>query len=122
MEINPIKTEADNEAALKEIEALWNSPEGTPEGDRLEILVTLVHAFEEKAYPMESPDAVAMLEFMMEQRDATEADLAALFEDADAAREILARKRYLTLPQIWKLEKEWHIPAETLVAHYDLVA
>ncbi len=106
MEINPIKTDEDNAAALKEIEALWNAAPGTPEGDRLDILVTLVHAYEEKRYPMEPPDAVEMLEFMMEQQNKTANDLALIVGGPDqrgrgarsqalphASRNLATRKR-----------------------------
>ena len=81
----------------------------------------LVERYEQKRWPIGESDAVEVLTFMMEQQGKTLCDLAVLLGDPIAAHEVLHRKRYLTLPQIWQLEKDWHIPAGALVGKYDLV-
>src|SRR5512147_2913579 len=101
MEIKPIRSEADYEAALKEIETLVNSQPGTPEGDRMDVLVTLVQAYEASHYPIPEPDdPVGVLEYYMESRGLSRADLLPYLGSKERVSEILNRKRGLSLQMI----------------------
>lgn len=122
MEIKPIKTDEDYRAALREIDQLWLSPEDTPEGDRLDILVSLVERYEAKHYPMRKLDPVETIIGHMDLTGRTQADLAALLGSRSRASEILNRKRALTLEMIHKLHEQWGIPAGLLVKPYKLDA
>ncbi len=117
MEIRPIHTKADYKSALKEISRLMESdPDiGTPDGDRLDILVTLVQAYEAKHYPIDLPDPIEAIKFRMEQADLTPKDLEPMIGRMNRVYEILNRKRSLTLPMIRKLHQELGIPAESLI-------
>jgi HTH-type transcriptional regulator / antitoxin HigA len=113
--VRPIRTEADYEAALGEINALMDAMPGTLEGDRLDVLATLVEAYEEKHYPIEPPDPVEAIKLHMEQSGTTNADLGRLIGSVARAREVLARRKPLTLAMIRRLRDEWHIPADSLI-------
>ena len=117
MEIRPIKTEEDYKAALGEISAFFdNEPEpGSAEGDRFEVLITLVEAYEAKHYPIELPDPVEAIKFRMEQAGLTPKDLVPFIGRLNRVYEILNRKRPLTLNMIWKLHQKLGIPAECLI-------
>ncbi|MFA7680033.1 MAG: transcriptional regulator [Pigmentiphaga sp.] len=117
MDIRPIRTEADYQAALKEISRLMESdPEiGTPDGDRLDVLATLVQAYEAKQFPIDLPDPIEAIKFRMEQAGLTPKDLEPMIGRRNRVYEVLNRKRSLTLPMIWKLHKELGIPAENLI-------
>ena len=115
MEIRPMKTNVDYRTALKEIETLMRAKENSPEGDRLDVLTTLVEAFEERRFPMEAPDAVAAIRFRMEQMGLTRKDLEPILGSRARVSEILNRKRPLTLPMIRRLAAELKIPAEVLI-------
>ncbi len=115
MEIRPIKTEADYEAALKEIEGLMTAVADSPEGDRLDVLVTLVEAYERDHYPMGFPDPVEAIKFRMEQQGLTVEDLVPVIGRKNRVYEILARKRPLTLRMIEGLHETFAIPAESLL-------
>lgn len=117
MEIRPIKTEADYEATLKEIEDLMSAEAGSPEGDRLDVLVTLVEAYEREHYPMDFPDPVEAIKFRMEQQGLTVEDLVPVIGRKNRVYEILARKRPLTLRMIEGLHETFAIPAESLLKH-----
>ncbi|GLR25722.1 helix-turn-helix domain-containing protein [Limnobacter litoralis] len=117
MEIRPIKTEADYEATLKEIEGLMVAEAGSPEGDRLDVLVTLVEAYEREHYPMDFPDPVEAIKFRMEQQGLTVDDLIPVIGRKNRVYEILARKRPLTLRMIEGLHEIFSIPAESLLKH-----
>jgi HTH-type transcriptional regulator/antitoxin HigA len=117
MQIKPIKTDADHESALREIEALWGAAEGTPDGDRLDVLATLVDAYEEKRWPLDEMDPVEAIEAAMAHEGHTRADLALLIGN-NRATEILKRKRALTLPMIRRIAREWHVPERLLVREY----
>ena len=117
MEIRPIKTEADYEATLKEIEGLMAAEAGSPEGDRLDVLVTLVEAYERQHYPMDFPDPVEAIKFRMEQQGLTVDDLVPVIGRKNRVYEILARKRPLTLRMIEGLHETFSIPAESLLKH-----
>jgi len=115
MEIRPIKTEADYEATLKEIESLMSAQAGSPEGDRLDVLVTLVEAYEREHYPIDFPDPVEAIKFRMEQQGLTVEDLVPVIGRKNRVYEILARKRPLTLRMIEGLHESFAIPAESLL-------
>ncbi|MCU7918694.1 MAG: transcriptional regulator [Candidatus Thiodiazotropha sp. (ex Dulcina madagascariensis)] len=115
MDIKPIKTDADYRAALKEIEALMMAEPDMPEGEKLDILVTLVEAYERKHYPLDLPDPVEAIKFEMEQKGLTVKDLEPMIGKSNRVYEILNHKRSLTLKMIWKLHRGLGIPAESLI-------
>jgi len=115
MDIKPIKTDADYRAALKEIETLMMAAPDTPEGEKLDVLVTLVEAYESKHYPLDLPDPVEAIKFEMEQKGLTVKDLEPMIGKSNRVYEILNHKRSLTLKMIWKLHLELGIPAECLI-------
>ena len=117
MDIRPIRTESDYKAALKEVSRLMESdPDiGIPNGDRLDVLATLVQAYEAKHFPIDLPDPVEAIKFRMEQASLTPKDLEPMIGRRNRVYEVLNRKRSLTLPMIWKLHKELGIPAENLI-------
>ena len=117
MDIKPIRTEADYKAALKEISALMeHDPElGTAEGDRLDILSTLVEAYENRHFPMDLPDPVEAILFRMEQQGLKPKDLEPMIGQRNRVYEILNRKRPLTMAMVWRLHKDLGIPAESLI-------
>lgn len=113
--IKPIKTEADYDAALAEIDVLMDASPGTPEGDRLDILVTLVEAYEAKRWQINPPDPIAAIELRMQQRGLTRRDLEKILGSRSRVSEVLNRKRPLTLEMIRRLHALWGIPAESLI-------
>jgi len=115
MEIKPIKTKTAYRAALKEIDTLMLARPNTAEGDRLDVLVTLVEAYERKQFPMDLPDPVEAIKFCMEQRALNAKDLVPMIGGLNRVYEILNRKRPLTLRMIWRLHKGLGIPAESLI-------
>ena len=115
MNIRPIKTDSDYRAALKEIEDLMMADPDTPEGEKLDVMVTLTEAYEAKHFPMDLPDPVEAIKFEMERRGLTVKDLEPLIGKSNRVYEILSRKRSLTLKMIWKLHKGLGIPAESLI-------
>lgn len=117
MEIRPIRTDADHADALAEIDRLWGAAPETEEGARLEILLTLVDAFEEAHHPIPDSDPVAAILFMMEQRGLRTDDLAPLI-GRGKVDDVLNRRRPLTLPMIRRLSAELHIPTDILVRPY----
>ena len=120
MDIMPIRCEVDYDAALGAIDSLMGAAPDTPEGDRLEVLVTLVHAYEARRWPVEAPDPVAMIEHAMEACGYRQKDLAAVIGSQSHASEVLSRRRPLTLPMIRALSAKWDIPADVLVREYAL--
>jgi HTH-type transcriptional regulator/antitoxin HigA len=118
MEIRPIHNDADYRAALKQVSALVDSdPEaGTPEGDRLDILATLVEAYEARHMPIAPPDPVEAIKFRMEQSGLSVQDLEPIIGKSNRVYEILNRKRPLTLAMIRRLHQKLGIPAEVLIA------
>ena len=119
MEIKPIKTKADYRAALKEIEALMAAEADTPEGERLDVLVTLVEAYERKHYRLDLPDPVEAIRFRMEQKGMTPKDLVPMIGRINRVYEVLSRKRPLTLAMIQRLRSELGIPADSLIKQPD---
>ena len=101
MNIKPLKTKTDYKAALKEIDSLMRAKPGTPAGDRLDVMVTLVHAYEAKHYPLDLPDPVEAIKFTMEQKGLTVKDLEPMIGRSNRVYEILNRTRPLTLKMIW---------------------
>ncbi len=115
MNIKPIKTDADYRAALKEVEVLMMAEPNTPEGEKLDVLVTLIEAYERKHFPLDLPDPVEAIKFEMEQKGLTVKDLEPMIGKSNRVYEVLNRKRSLTLKMIWKLHQELGIPAESLI-------
>lgn len=115
MDIKPIKNDVDYQNALNEISHLFHADPNTPEGDKLEILTTLVQAYEDEYYPIDFPDAVDALNYWMESRGLERKDLQIFIGTRARVSEILNRKRELTLSMIRKLYEGLHIPAELLI-------
>ena len=120
MNINPIRTEQDYEAALLEIESLFEAEPGTPEADKLDVLVTLVEAYEEKHYPIPLPDPIEAIEYHMERLGLNRRDLEAYIGSRARISEILNRKRPLTLKMIRRLQAGLGISLEVLAQKYPL--
>ncbi len=115
MDIKPIKTDADYRTALKEIESLMMAEPNSPEGERLDVMVTLTEAYEAQHFPMDLPDPVAAIKFEMERKGLTVKDLEPMIGKSNRVYEILNHKRSLTLRMIWKLHDGLGIPAESLI-------
>jgi len=118
MKIKPIKTDADYDTALKEIERLFNAVPDTPEGDRLEVLTTLVQAYEEKRFHIPLPDPIEAVLYYMESRGLSRRELERCIGSRARVSEVLNRKRPLTMEMIRKLHKELGISAEVLIQPY----
>lgn len=116
MDIKPIKNKRDYRRALKEIDKFMDARPNTPAGDRLDVLATLVSAWEEKHHPIEAPDPVEAIRFAMEQRGLTRRDLEPYIGSRARVAEILNRKRSLTLGMIRRLHAGLGIPAEVLIS------
>ena len=119
MDIRPIRSDKDHASAIAAMEALWNAPEGSPDYDRLDVLATLVDAYEAVRWPIEAADPVEAIKAAMAFQGHTQEDLANVI-GANRASEVLHRKRHLTLPMIRKLTAAWHIPPERLIGKYEL--
>ena len=115
MDIKPIRSEEDYRATLREIESLMRAVAGSAEGERLDVLATLVEAYERQHFPLELPDPVEAIKFVMEQRGLTVKDLEPMIGRANRVYEFLSHKRPLTLKMIWKLHRDLGIPAECLI-------
>jgi HTH-type transcriptional regulator / antitoxin HigA len=116
MDIKPIKTDADYRSALKEIESLMMAALGTPEGEKLDVLVTLAEAYESKHHALDLPDPIEAIKFEMERKGLTVKDLEPMIGKRNRVYEILNRKRALTLPMIRRLNQGLGIPAESLIS------
>lgn len=116
MDIQPIKTEKDYDLALQTIEALWESEEGTVEGDQLDILITLVDAYEQINHPIYPPDPIAAIEFHMDQNELTRVDLEEYIGTRARVSEVLNGKRGLSIEMIRSLYEGLGIPLESLIA------
>jgi HTH-type transcriptional regulator / antitoxin HigA len=114
-EIKPIRTEADYEAALSEVEQLWGAKSGTPKGDRLDVLATLIEVYEERRYPIDPPDPIEAIKFRMEQQGLTRKNLEAMIGTRTRIAEVLSRKRALSIAMIRRLHVALGIPAEILI-------
>ena len=115
MDIKPIRTEADYRASLREVESLMRAAPDSPEGERLDVLVTLVEAYERHHFPLDLPDPVEAIKFVMDQRGLTVKDLEPMIGRSNRVYEVLSHKRPLTLKMIWNLHKGLGIPAECLI-------
>lgn len=116
MKIKVIKTEREHKMALKAIDGLWSAKAGSPQGDTLDLLVTLVESYEEKKHAIASPDPIAAIKFRMEQEGLDNSDLAKILGGRNRASEIMRKKRGLSLEMIRNLHTKLHIPAESLLA------
>ena len=114
-DLKPIRDEAGYDTAMNEIERLWGSPSGTPKGDRLEVLITLVDAYEARADPMDPPDPIAAIEFRMEQMGMTRKDLEPMIGSRARVAEIMNRKRSLSIEMIRRLHEGLGISADVLI-------
>lgn len=113
--LRPIRTKANYEAALKEIERLWGARSGTPAGDRLDILATLIEAYEDERYPMDPPDPIEAIKFRMEQQGLTRKDLEGILGTRTRVAEVLNGRRGLSINMIRRLHEKLGIPAEVLI-------
>ena len=121
-ELKPIRTKADHKAAMAEINRLWGSKDGTPEGDRLSVLAILVQAYEDKHCPMDPPDPVEAIKFRMDQMGWTRSDLEPLIGGRGRVSEVLSGKRRLTIEMIRKITGTLNIPADVLIRPTAMIA
>ncbi|MGB5714254.1 MAG: transcriptional regulator [Waterburya sp.] len=120
MELRPIKTESDYQNALQEIEKLFDAKPDSPELDRLDILTTLVEAYEQQHYPVDAPDAISAILYYLEARGLSHQDLAASIGEIEQVTAILNRQQPLNLDAIRRLNQDFGIPAEVLIKPYSL--
>ena len=123
MNVKPIRKKVDYEAALREIEKLISAAPkpGTPKADKLDVLTTLVEAYESKHHPIAPPDPIEAIKFAMEQFGITRKDLQSQLGSRSRVSEVLNRRRPLTMTMAWRLHVAHGIPAESLLRPYDLV-
>lgn len=114
-EVKPIRTKRDYEASLKEVERLWGAKAGTRDGDRLDVLATLIDAYETEHYPMDPPDPIEAIKFRMEQQGLTRRDLEEIIGTRTRIAEVLNRKRGLSMGMIRRLHERLGISAEVLI-------
>jgi HTH-type transcriptional regulator/antitoxin HigA len=114
-EIKPIRTEVAYEAALIEIDRLWGAKLGTPKGDRLDVLATLIDAYESKHHPIDPPDPIEAIKFRMEQQGLTRKDLEGILGTRTRIAEVLNRRRGLSINMIRRLHDKLGISAEVLI-------
>ena len=114
-DVKPIRTRKDHEAALKKIERLWGAKAGTPEGDRLDVLATLVDAYEAAQFPIDPPDPIEAIKFRMEQQGLTRKDLEPLIGTRTRVAEVLNGRRNLSIAMIRRLHQRLGISAEVLI-------
>ena len=115
MDIKPIRSDADYRMTLVEIEGLMSATAGSAEGDRLDLLTTLVQAWEREHFPIDLPDPIDAIKFAMEQQGLTVKDLEPAIGRANRVYEVLGRKRALTVNMIWMLHEQLRLPAEALI-------
>jgi len=115
MDIKPIRAEADYERALRRVEELWNSPEGSPESDELDILATLIEAYEREHYPIELPGPIEAIKFRLEQKGKDSSALIGIIGQRTRVYEVMRGKRPLSLNMIRNLHEKFDIPAEVLI-------
>src|SRR5258708_445103 len=114
-DLKPIRSKADYDKALKEVERLWGARGGTSNGDRLDVLATLIDVYEAQNYPMDLPDPIEAIKFRMEQQGLTRKDLEPLIGTRTRVAEVLNRKRNLSIAMIRRLHKHLGISAEVLI-------
>ena len=115
MVVKPIRNDVDHAAALRRIEGLWDAPEDSEESDELEVLAILVSVYEDARWPIDAPDAVDVLRYVMEQRNLSASDLVPYIGQRGRVYDVLNRRRRLSLTMIQRLHKELGIPADLLV-------
>jgi HTH-type transcriptional regulator / antitoxin HigA len=120
MDIRPIRTDEDHANTLKIIDSLWGAEAGTPEGDKLEVLIILADSYESTRWPSEPSDPVDTIKAHMEATERGQSDLAKLIGSRSRASEVMARKRPLTINMVRNLASDWHLPVSLLIAPYDL--
>jgi len=120
MELKPIRTKAEYKAALLEIETLFDVPDKTPEADKLEVLVMLVEKYEAQHFPIPAPDPIDFLNYAMETRGLTRKDMEVYIGSRGRVAEVLNRARPLTLAMIRRLSEGLKLPANVLIADYEL--
>ena len=118
MNIKPIKTQEDYDSTLNQIETLMDAKPNTHQMDELEVLTTLVEAYEEQHYAIDAPDPIAAIKFRMEQEGLKQKDLVSIVGSKSRVSEILNKKRKLTIEMIRNLHKQLHIPVESLFLDY----
>jgi HTH-type transcriptional regulator/antitoxin HigA len=121
MDIRPIRTDRDHRAALKEIDACWGAPEGSENGDKLDVLLAPVESYEARRWPIENGqrfDPVDVLHYALDELGHTQSELAELLGSRSRASEILSRRRALTVDMIHRISESWKIPADLLVRPY----
>ncbi len=118
MDIHPIRTETDYQATLAEIERLFDANPNTPEADRLEVLTTLVEAYEDKNFAIPEPDPVEAIKYFMESRGLTRKDLEPYIGNRERVNEVLTRKRHLSINMIRRLQRGLGISADILIQPY----
>jgi HTH-type transcriptional regulator/antitoxin HigA len=114
-EVKPIRTKRDYEASLRQVEHLWGAKAGTHDGDRLDVLATLIDAYEAEHYPMDPPDPIEAIKFRMEQQGLTRRDLEGIIGTRTRIAEVLNRKRGLSVQMIRRLHERLGISAEVLI-------
>jgi HTH-type transcriptional regulator/antitoxin HigA len=114
-DVKPIRTERDYEAALAEVERLWGAKAGTPKGDRLDVLATLIDVYESKHFPMDPPDPIEAIKFRMEQQNLTRKDLEGIVGSRTRIAEVLNRRRGLSINMIRRLHEKLGISTEILI-------
>jgi HTH-type transcriptional regulator / antitoxin HigA len=114
-ELKPIRNKADYKNALAEVERLWGAKSGTAKGDRLDVLATLIDAYEAKHYPMDPPDPIEAIEFRMEQQGLSRKDLEPLIGTRARVAEVMNRRRGLSIDMIRRLHEQLGISAEILI-------
>ena len=114
-EIKPIRSEADYDMALAEVDRLWGARSGTPEGDRLDVLATLIDAYESEHHPIDPPDPIEAIKFRIEQQGLTRKDLEGILGTRTRVAEVLNRRRGLSINMIRRLHEKLGISAETLI-------
>jgi HTH-type transcriptional regulator/antitoxin HigA len=115
MQIKPIRSEEEHTAALAEIERLWGAPEGSPEGDHLEVIATLVEAFERKHFPIDVPDPIEVIRFRLEQQGEPTKSLIGVIGSRTRVYEVMRGDRPLSLEMIRRLNQHLQIPADVLI-------
>tara|TARA_Y100000817_G_C16820700_1_gene528716 strand:+ start:82 stop:462 length:381 start_codon:yes stop_codon:yes gene_type:complete len=118
--IKPIRTEEEYKSALKELSEIFDAPKGTSAFDKAEILEILIEKYEDEHYPIEAPDPIEAIKYLMEEEGLNQSDLGEIIGDKSKASLILNRKRKLSLSMIRKLQERFNLPAEVLIQDYPL--
>lgn len=120
MDIRPVRNREDHTAALMEIERLWGAKQGTPEGDKLDVLLALTEHFEDTHFQIDAPDPIDLLAAYMQEHELSQVDLGNVIGSQPRASEVMRKRRVLNLSMIQKLTSAWKIPADPLIRPYHL--